>query len=123
MSKKNDAAIDVSLYENAPSLYPSPSTGEGGVGVIFILRCAQLGAWGLFERRGIHEAAVFPKGIQTAFQLQRGVFPDTSLKNFPIVADLLDDIVCPFFVKSQRLSIAGSNAQKTLNDWVGAFQL
>jgi len=23
-----------------PSLYPSPSTGEGGVGVIFILRCA-----------------------------------------------------------------------------------
>ncbi len=31
------------LYENAPSLYPSPSTGEGGVGVIFILRCARPG--------------------------------------------------------------------------------
>jgi len=31
------------LYENAPRLYSSPSTGEGGVGVIFILRCAPPG--------------------------------------------------------------------------------
>jgi len=53
------------LYENALPLYPSPftversgcggiisspSTGEGGVGVIFILRCAQKGhqGWLLF---------------------------------------------------------------------------
>ncbi|PIY27349.1 MAG: hypothetical protein COZ11_00160 [Deltaproteobacteria bacterium CG_4_10_14_3_um_filter_51_14] len=26
------------LYENPPSLHSSPSTGEGGVGVIFIFR-------------------------------------------------------------------------------------
>src|SRR4030042_3779603 len=37
------------LYENAPSLYPSPSTGEGGVGVIFILRCAHPGHGGYWE--------------------------------------------------------------------------
>jgi len=28
------------LYENDPWLYSSPSAGEGGVGVIFIFRCA-----------------------------------------------------------------------------------
>jgi len=27
-------------YENASSLYPSPLTGEGRVGVIFIFSCA-----------------------------------------------------------------------------------
>ena len=35
------------LYENAPSLYPSPSMGEGyREGVIFILRCARTGHGG-----------------------------------------------------------------------------
>ena len=34
------------LYENAPRLYSSPLTGEGGVGVIFILRCAPIGHGG-----------------------------------------------------------------------------
>ncbi|OIP40199.1 MAG: hypothetical protein COZ70_04945 [Deltaproteobacteria bacterium CG_4_8_14_3_um_filter_51_11] len=37
------------LYENAPSLYSSPSTGEGGAGVIFILLCAPKGHGGLYE--------------------------------------------------------------------------
>ena len=37
------------LYENTPSLYSSPSTGEGGVGVIVILRCAPIGNGGLYE--------------------------------------------------------------------------
>jgi hypothetical protein len=32
-----------------PFLYPSPSTGEGGVGVIFILRCARAGHGGYWE--------------------------------------------------------------------------
>jgi len=32
-----------------PSLYPSPSTGEGGGGVIFILRCARPGHGGYSE--------------------------------------------------------------------------
>ncbi|PIV99903.1 MAG: hypothetical protein COW41_06770 [Deltaproteobacteria bacterium CG17_big_fil_post_rev_8_21_14_2_50_51_6] len=31
------------LYENGPSLSSSASTGEGGVGVIFIIRCAPSG--------------------------------------------------------------------------------
>src|SRR3990172_7970155 len=34
----------------SPFLYPSTSTGEGGVGVVFILRCAQLRAWGVIIR-------------------------------------------------------------------------
>jgi len=33
----------IGLYEDTPSLHSSPSTGEGGVGVIFIFRCAPFG--------------------------------------------------------------------------------
>ncbi len=41
----------------------------------------------VFDRRGIHETAVFPKGVQTAFQFKRGIFTDIALKNLIIISD------------------------------------
>ncbi len=77
--KNNIAYVYIKM---PPSLYPSPSTGEGGVGVIFILRCATLAlgleysairvflqarlcACRLFRGYGLVRLQ-FPSGIRTA---------------------------------------------------------
>ncbi|PIP46598.1 MAG: hypothetical protein COX16_08745 [Deltaproteobacteria bacterium CG23_combo_of_CG06-09_8_20_14_all_51_20] len=49
------------LYENTPSLYSSPSTGEGGVGVIFILCCAPT----------VHEASQCPSAKEIVLSSSR----------------------------------------------------
>jgi hypothetical protein len=59
----------------------------------------------LLEGRRIHQAAVGPLGVQSAFELEGRVDSDIAFIHFAVVADHLDDVVGPFFVQTQRLAV------------------
>ena len=76
----------------------------------------------LLKRRGVHDSALGPQGIQTAFELQRRVDAHIAFENLGVVTDHLDDVVGPFFVQPQGLAVARVHAQEALNLGVVALQ-
>jgi len=76
---------------------------------------APLKVYQLFKWRSIHQAALRPKRVQATFDSERGVGADVAFEYFTVVADEFDDLVSPFFIKTEGLAIAGAYPQKPLN--------
>ena len=65
--------------------------------------------------RSIHQTTARPEIVQAAFDTERGAGTDVAFEYFAVIADLFDDVVSLFFIKTEGFAIAGTDTQKTLN--------
>jgi hypothetical protein len=67
------------------------------------------------EWNGIHDSTPCPQVVQPALKHKRRFRTHVAIKDFAIVAHLLDDIVCPLFIETESLTIAWGDSQETLD--------
>ena len=58
----------------------------------------------LSEWEGIHESAPSPQIVQPTLKLKGGFRTYVAIKDFAVVAHLLDDVVGPFFIETKSLA-------------------
>src|SRR5262249_6753108 len=80
-----------------------------------------IGLW-LPDGWGVLQAALGPQPVEPALDLEQRAHADIALVAFAVVPDLLDDVVDPLLVDSQRLAHPGGNAEDALDCRIVAFQ-
>src|SRR6516162_847569 len=76
----------------------------------------------LSDRRRVLDAAFAPQVVETTRDLERRALANVLVEDLAVVPDLLDDVVDPLLVDTERLAHAGGDAEDALDGGVVALQ-